>query len=157
MSKNNIEIEKKYLIKEIPKNLEAYESHTISQGYISTKPVVRIRQWDNEYILTIKSKGFEHIEVEKNLTKEEYNSLSQMVIGHTIEKTRYIIPLNDYGYPELKVELDIFKGYLDGLTFAEVEFPDTEKAENFIVPDFLGEEVTDDPKYYNSNLSSLNP
>ena len=79
-----------------------------------------------------------------------------MVIGHTIEKTRYIIPLNEYGYPELKVELDIFKGYLDGLIFAEVEFPDTEKAENFIVPDFLGEDVTDDPKYYNSNLSSLN-
>jgi len=152
---NNIEIEKKYLLKNLPDNLEKYESHIIAQGYISREPVVRIRRWDNVFILTIKSKGFSHIEVEKNLTEDEYNSLSQMVIGNTIEKTRYIIPLSDYGYCELNLELDIFHGYLEGLILAEVEFPSIEKAESFIAPDFISEDVTNDPKYYNSNLSSL--
>ena len=152
---NNIEIEKKYLLKNLPENLVNYESHLIAQGYISREPVVRIRRWDNDFILTIKSKGFSHIEVEKYLTEDEYNSLSQMVIGHTIEKTRYIIPLSDYGYSDLNLELDIFHGYLEGLTLAEVEFPSIEKAESFIAPDFISEDVTNDPQYYNSNLSSL--
>jgi len=154
-NQNNIEIERKYLIKALPENLDSLESHIIAQGYISREPVVRIRKWDEEYILTIKSKGFSHIEVEKNLSKDEYNSLSQMVIGNTIEKTRYIIPLAPYGYPDLKLELDIFHSFLEGLIIGEVEFPSIEKAESFVAPDFLGEDVSDNPKYYNSYLSSL--
>ncbi len=81
--------------------------------------------------------------------------MTEMVKGNTIAKKRYIIPLISYGYPELELELDIFEGALDGLIIAEVEFSDTEKAESFVAPDFLGTEVTNDPRYYNSYLSTI--
>ena len=153
---NNMEIEKKYLVKAIPDNLENFECHRIAQGYVSTEPVVRIRQWDDEYILTIKSSGLlSHIEIEKSLTEDEFKAMTEMVKGNTIAKKRYIIPLISYGYPELELELDIFEGALDGLIIAEVEFSDTEKAESFVAPDFLGTEVTNDPRYYNSYLSTI--
>ena len=57
MSKEIYEIERKFLIKELPDDLDRYESHRIKQAYISTDPTIRIRQWDDEYILTVKGSG----------------------------------------------------------------------------------------------------
>ena len=57
MSKEIYEIERKFLVKEIPNNLQQYKCYKIKQGYISTNPTIRLRQRDNEYILTIKSSG----------------------------------------------------------------------------------------------------
>ena len=122
-----MEIERKFLLKSTPEGIENYPFHTISQGYISQDPVVRIRQLDNDYILTIKSRGLmKRTEIEKSLTEEEFDELSNMVVGNVIKKRRYILPLKDY--PDLKVELDIFSGIFEGLIIAEVEFPDTEIA-----------------------------
>ena len=53
MSKEIYEIERKFLVKEIPNNLQQYKCYKIKQGYISTNPTIRLRQRDNEYILTI--------------------------------------------------------------------------------------------------------
>ena len=149
-----MEIEKKYLLRSLPENLDSYPHSTISQGYLSTDPVLRIRQYGEKYILTIKSSGLmERIEVEKPLSKEEYEEMSIMVKGNLISKERYLLPLADY--PELKVELDIFGGIFEGLIVAEVEFPDIEKARSFVAPDYFSREVTDDPRYQNSSLSSM--
>ena len=93
-----MEIERKFLINQLPDNLNDYEHHAVSQGYISLEPVVRIRSWDDSYILTIKSKGLmAHTEIEKDLTQDEYTELIQMVKGNFIKKTRYIIPLSSLG------------------------------------------------------------
>jgi CYTH domain-containing protein len=93
-------------------------------------------------------------EIEKPLTEEEFDELSNMVVGNVINKRRYILPLKDY--PDLKVELDIFSGIFEGLIIAEVEFPDTEIARSFKAPDYLKFDVTDNPKYQNSSLSLMN-
>ena len=149
-----MEIEKKFIINKLPVNLDSYPHNKISQGYISTDPVLRIRQYGERFLLTIKSSGLmERIEVEKPINEDEYKDLSLMVKGNLIEKTRYILPLEDY--PELKVELDIFEGMLEGLIVAEVEFPDIEKAGSFTAPDWFSREVTDDARYQNSSLSSM--
>ncbi|MCR5214856.1 MAG: CYTH domain-containing protein [Eubacterium sp.] len=145
-----MEIEKKFLIKELPENIDSYPHHDISQGYISTDPVVRIRQKGQKYILTIKSSGLlARTEIEKALTKEEFDSLKPMVKGNIIEKTRYLIPEKD----DLTIELDIFHGLFEGLIMAEVEFPSIEKAQSYVPRDFFSKEVTDDPAYQNSSMS----
>ena len=59
------EIERKYLVKQVPENLASYPFHEIEQGYLCTEPVVRIRRQDEEYYLTYKSKGL--------MIREEYN------------------------------------------------------------------------------------
>lgn len=157
------EIEKKFLINTLPDNLEQYEKKEIEQGYLCTSPIVRIRKRNDDYILTYKSKfgiasDVEHTsgakvnnEVELPLTKEGYEHLKKKIDGHLIEKTRYIIPLH-HG---LKAELDIFKAQLEGLVFAEVEFPDEETAQVFQPPEWLGEDVSLDKRYANYFLSTV--
>ena len=72
-----MEIERKYLIKDLPADLNAYPYHIIEQGYLCTEPVVRIRRQDDDYILTYKGKGM--------MVREEYN-----------------LPLTKEGYEHLK-------------------------------------------------------
>ena len=145
---NNTEIEKKFLIKKLPENLESYKYHIIEQGYLSTEPVIRVRRSDDEYYMTYKGKGLE-VREEYNLplNEESYENLSPKCIGHVIKKDRYIIPIEN----DLKIELDVFE-YPEGLVMAEVEFPSVEMANAFIAPEWFAEEVTNDPKYHNVNM-----
>lgn len=145
-----MEIERKYLIDKLPKNLKGYKYLEIEQGYLCREPVVRIRMENDNYYLTYKSKGF-LIREEHNLplTKEAYEHLYKKADGRMIRKKRYLIPIES----NLKIELDIFEGDLEGLILAEVEFPDEETANNFIPPKWFGEDVTFSKKYQNSNLS----
>lgn len=150
MSENNTEIERKFLVKEIPENLNALEHHKISQSYISTNPTMRIRQLDNDYIFTFKGDGvMKKVEFEHPLSYDQYVNLLRKVEHNTITKVRYIIPLND----NLKAELDIYEGYLQGFVNVEVEFPSVEAAKNFVPPDWFGEEVTNNKRYSNASLS----
>ena len=149
-----MEIERKYLLGEIPEGLNLNDKHSISQGYISNDPVVRIRKYDDEYILTIKSKGLiERIEIEKPLSYQEFSELSTMVRGNLIEKDRYKIPLDD-GYT---LELDVFHGIYEGLIIAEIEYESIEKAESYKAPGYLYCDVSEYPEYQNSSLSTMSP
>lgn len=151
-----MEIEKKFQLKNIPVNLDAYEKKEIEQGYLCTGPVVRIRKSNEHYILTCKSN---HVrsenklrmcdEIEIPLTKEAYLHLREKADNHMISKTRYIIPLGD-GHVG---ELDVFHGLLEGLMFIEVEFADVKDAKSFVPPDWFGENVSEDERYTNSFLS----
>lgn len=145
-----MEIERKYLIKKLPTDLSRYKHLQIEQGYLCREPVVRIRMENDDYYLTYKSKGF-LIREEHNLplTKEAYDHLYKKADGRMIRKKRYLIPIES----NLKIELDIFEGDLDGLVLAEVEFSDVETANSFIPPEWFGEDVTFSEKYQNSNLS----
>lgn len=145
-----MEIERKYLVKEIPVNLDQYESQKIAQGYLCTEPVVRIRRSNNDYYMTYKGDGLmAREEYNLPLTEEAYTHLRPKIDGLLIAKTRYLIPLND----KLTAELDIFEEDLKGLVIVEVEFDSVEEANAFSAPDWFGEDVTNSGKYHNSYLS----
>ena len=145
-----MEIERKFLIKNIPDNLSSYSYHTIEQAYLCTKPVVRIRRQDDEYILTYKSKGFlSREEYNLPLNHDAYNHLKAKADGIIISKRRYLIPLSE----NLMIELDIFKAPYQGLQLAEVEFTSQDDANAFVPPHWFGEEVTYSSAYQNSTLS----
>lgn len=146
-----MEIERKFLIKKMPSDLEDYESHLIEQAYLNVKPVVRVRREDETYYMTYKGGGMMARE-EYNLPLDapSYSHLLQKADGNIITKRRYLIPLELY-----TIELDIFSGLFEGVVVAEVEFPSIEKAESFTAPDWLGEDVTYDGRYHNSAMSRM--
>ncbi len=147
-----MEIERKFLIKELP-DLSKYDYVNIEQGYLSVSPVVRIRQKNDKYILTYKGGGLmAREEIEAELTKEAYDHLKEKIDGYPITKRRYLIPLDPY-----TIELDVFTGHMDGLIMAEVEFPSIKAAEGFTPPAWFGEDVTEDRRYHNSNMIFGNP
>lgn len=145
-----MEIERKYLVKTTPTNLDQYENKKIAQGYLCTEPVVRIRRSNDDYYMTYKGDGL-MVREEYNLplTKEAYDHLRPKIDGLLIAKTRYLIPLDG----KLTAELDVFEEDLSGLTIVEVEFDSIEEANTFTAPDWFGEDVTNSGKYHNSYLS----
>ena len=86
-----MEIERKYLLKQFPSNLDSYASKKIAQGYLCTSPVVRVRRSNDSYYMTYKGAGL-MVREEYNLplTKEAYDHLVQKIDGRLIEKTRYL-------------------------------------------------------------------
>ncbi len=144
-----MEIERKYLIRELPEHLEQYPCRQIEQGYLNTDPVVRIRRTDEEYTLTYKGKGF-MVREEYNLplNREAFLHLREKIDGIFIKKRRYLIPLGTY-----TIELDVFEGELASLLLAEVEFETEDEANAFVPPAWFGEDVTFSSAYHNSTLS----
>ena len=147
-----MEIERKFLLKELPDNLDTYPFRHLEQGYLCTAPVVRIRRDNDKYELTYKGKGC-MIREEHNLplTKEAYEHLREKIDGRLIVKKRYMIPLEKY-----TIELDVFEGDLAPLTLAEVEFSSEEEAKTFAPPEWFAEDVTFSKLYHNSFLSQFN-
>ena len=145
-----MEIERKYLITQLPFDPEQYPCKIIEQGYLSTNPVVRVRRSNDRYILTYKGEGL-MVREEYNLplTKESYEHLLQNADGNIISKKRYLIPYND----TLTIELDIFEGALAPLMLAEVEFETEDDANAFSPAEWFGRDVTFEKTYHNSNLS----
>ncbi len=157
-----MEIERKYLIEQLPVELDNYPHRRIEQGYLSTEPVVRVRKDDDEYYLTYKGSGM-MVREEYNLplTKESYEHLLTKADGNIITKDRYMIPLScthcDGTTHEHTIELDLFYGIFEGIQLAEVEFDSEELANTFCPPEWFGEDVTFSHKYHNSYLSSVSP
>lgn len=144
-----MEIERKFLVDSLP-SLKDYHSKKIIQAYISTDPVIRIRQMGTQYFLTVKSHG--HImreEFEMPITKEQFHSLWNKIEVSPIEKTRYFIPLEQ----DLTAELDLYEGHLKGLYTVEVEFSSLDAADDFIPPSWFGNDISLDNRYKNNNLA----
>ncbi len=145
-----MEIERKFLTKEIPFALSAYPMHTIEQCYISTSPTIRIRAYDDTYILTVKGRGdIARAEFELAITRQEYIHLLQKAETPMVCKKRYVVPIGD----GLKAEIDIYEGKLSGLITTEVEFASVAQAERFVPPDWFGKDVSQDHRYKNTSLS----
>lgn len=146
-----MEIERKYLVKTLPENLDTYPCRQLEQGYLATAPVVRVRKDNDKYELTYKSKGL-MVREEYNLplTKDSYEHLKQKADGRIITKKRYMIPYGIY-----TIELDIFENDLAPLILAEVEFATEEEANTFVAPEWFGEDVTFSKQYHNSVLSQI--
>ena len=152
-----MEIERKYLIEKYTFDPDQYDSEEISQAYLSTDPVIRVRERCRHtdsgdqlsYELTVKGRGLmAREEINLVIDQDAYTRLAAKAEGHAVEKTRYRIPLSG----SLICELDVFKGGLNGLILGEVEFDSEEAAELFTPPDWFGAEVTFDPSYQNCNL-----
>lgn len=146
-----MEIERKFLVKGEYKYL-AERSFRIVQGYLSsaTGRTVRIRIKGDKGFITIKGKsnesGLSRYEWEKEIPLNEAEELLQLCEPGAIDKTRYEIPVGKHTF-----EVDEFYGENSGLTLAEIELES--ETESFLKPDWLGEEVTGDRRYYNSCLT----
>ncbi len=144
-----MEIEKKFLIKELPSDLESYPHYEIEQAYLNRSPVLRIRKKGDAYIFTYKGEGMlAREEIEARLDVEAYAHLLEKADGKIITKTRYEIP-----YEKYLIELDVFAGHMAPLVMAEVEFASLDEADDFVPPAWFGEEVTLDARYHNVNMA----
>lgn len=149
----NIELEKKFLVKEIP-DLTSIGKSKIIQGYLKReddkKSTIRIRRLDEKAFVTIKidngCSGLQEFEYEIPLG--DFNEMITEVKDNFVEKTRYYIPLNKFW-----IELDVFEKNLDGLVVAEVEFNSKIDFDNFVPPEWFGKEVTFDKNFSNASLS----
>ena len=149
-----IEIERKFLVKTNSFKTEAYNKYHIKQGFLNSNPerTVRVRLKKNKGVLTVKGKsttdGLSRFEWEKDISKVEAEALLQLCEKGIIDKIRYEIKAGDHTF-----EVDEFFGDNEGLIVAEIEL--NFETETFDKPDWLGDEVTGDIKYYNSNLSNI--
>lgn len=147
------EIERKFLVRELPKDLTSYPSAELSQGYLVSLDdglQVRLRKSGEHYWLAYKrGTGNVREERELELTREQFDVLWPATEGKRLVKTRYEIPLG-----ERVVEIDVYHAKHEGLVVAEVEFDDEKAAQNFQPPDWLGNDVTGDPRYSNQLLAS---
>lgn len=151
------EIERKFLV-EGDFKAEAFKATRIIQGYLSSVPerVVRVRVKDDQGFITVKgacsASGVSRFEWEKAITRDEALLLLQLCEPGVIDKTRYLVKNTDGKHVW---EVDEFHGNNEGLVMAEVELED--EHEPFDRPQWLGEEVTGDPRYYNAVMKDNPP
>jgi CYTH domain-containing protein len=148
----NIEIERKFLVKNDLFKKYSHTKRQLKQGYLNTDKnrTVRIRISDNNAFITIKGKsnttGTSRFEWEKEIQKFEAEKLLLLCEPSIIEKTRYFVKVGRHTF-----EVDEFYGDNQGLVLAEIELNSEE--ESFTKPAWLANEVTGDLKYYNSSIS----
>lgn len=146
------EIERKFLVSQTD-FLEQMDGLKIVQGYLSDDPErnVRVRIKGHQGFLTIKGvsndSGTSRFEWEKEIDVEEAQQLLKLCLPGVIDKTRFEIPVGKHIF-----EVDVFEGENHGLIIAEVELQN--ENELFEKPEWLGQEVTGDVRYYNSYLVS---
>lgn len=147
----NIEIERKFLITGNFKS-DAYKSERVTQGYMACNTegrAVRIRIKGDKGFITIKGasndSGLSRFEWEKEIPVEDAAQLMKLCDPGVIDKVRYFIKSGVHNY-----EVDEFHGDNEGLIIAEIEL--TSEDEKFEKPSWLGQEVTGDVRYYNSQL-----
>jgi CYTH domain-containing protein len=145
------EIERKFLVAGDFKAY-AYARHRIVQGYMcaDAKRTVRVRISDDKGYITVKGRskdgGLSRFEWEKEISVHEAEALLSLCEPGVIDKVRYIVNVGTHVF-----EVDEFHGDNEGLLLAEVELSSVD--EDFERPQWLGEEVTGDRRYYNSYLS----
>ena len=148
---SGLEIERKFLVRGDDYKRQAYASSRIRQGYICSGHgrTVRVRLRDDRGYLTIKgpsnADGISRYEFEKEITLDEAEHLMALCEPGQIDKTRYLVKSGNHTF-----EVDEFYGDNEGLVMAEVELQSED--EPFEKPDFIGEEVTGDRRYYNAHL-----
>ncbi len=145
-----MEIERKFLVASLP-DLNSVLFKELKQAYLSFESEVRIRSLDdNLFYLAGKSSGdLARSEIEPQIDSVTFQILTSLVQGRIISKTRYYVSLNN----NLIAELDIYHGELEGLITVETEFKSEREADEFVVPNWYGKEITYDKRYKNKNLA----
>ncbi|MBO5374982.1 MAG: CYTH domain-containing protein [Clostridia bacterium] len=143
-----MEIERKFLVDTLP-DLDGVKFDKITQAYLSITPEARVRKRGEKYYYTEKGEGaLVREEIEREITRDEYETLFEKSEGRVLEKTRYCIPYLDH-----IIELDIYEGRHAGLIVAEIEFSSEAQAHSFVAPDWLGKEITYDISFRNKILA----
>ena len=152
----NLEIERKFLINGFPE-LKPIRCAETEQGYLCHEPVVRIRRSSSggvdKYKLCFKGKGtLVRTEMEMDLTAEQYAQLYDLLPEATVKKEFRTYALDN----GLVLECShVDPGEETAFFYAEVEFPSEEAAQNFVPPDFLGRDVTEDPSFTMSHYAKV--
>jgi adenylate cyclase len=147
-----IEIERKFLVTSDVYKAAAFKCTRIIQGFLNTdkERTVRVRLKGDKGFITVKglstSNGLSRFEWEKEITKEETEALLKICEQGVIDKARYEINVGNHIF-----EVDEFYGENEGLVIAEIELEN--ETQFFEKPDWLGNEVTGNIKYYNSQIS----
>ena len=143
------EIERKFLVANSSWKNNT-EGSLFKQAYLNSHPdrTVRVRITDKKAFLTIKSKnkGISRQEFEYEIPVSDAEALLRLCETPPLEKRRHLIPYGNHVW-----EIDEFSGINQGLVIAEIELKT--ETEFFEKPEWLGEEVSDDPRYFNSQLS----
>jgi|SRR5215211_7761303 len=154
---SGVEIERKFVVDEAPEELEPNGSSHIRQGYLAIGEdgaEVRLRDRDGERTLTAKQgRGRVRAEEEIELDEDAFERLWPLTEGARLEKRRHLIPAD----ADLTIEIDVYANDLEGLVIAEIEFPSEDAAAGFRGPDWLGAEVTDDPRFKAQALAARGP
>ena len=152
-SPEHVEIERKFLVRELPDDLRPRQAERIDQGYLTIGEdgvEVRIRRRGERHVLTIKAgAGRTRVEEEMVIDERAFGALWPLTEGRRVQKLRHLLPARG----GLTIELDVYAGTLQGLVVAEVEFASEAEAEAFAPPAWLGEEVTGDVRYLNRTLA----
>ncbi len=150
------EIERKFLLDELPAATAHVEPTRIDQGYLAVTDdlEVRVRARGGDHLLTVKGgRGEVRTEVTVPVSREQFHDLWALTEGRRISKQRWVLP-ND---SQAEVEVDRFEAELDGLLIAEVEFASQDASRAFTPPPWFGPEVTDDDRYRNAALAQQPP
>jgi adenylate cyclase len=149
-----MEVERKFLVPD-PPDLADTQADEIEQGYLSigAEGEVRVRRKGEQLVLTAKrGEGLSRQEAEIELDRERLDELWPLTEGRRLHKRRHVVPHGD-----LKIEVDVYEGELEGLVVAEIEFSSEDEARGFEPPGWLGDEVTGDHRYLNETLAAEGP
>lgn len=145
------EIERKFLLSQLPESIAHQKPMCLEQGYLALDPEgkeVRLRKSDSNYWLTVKSSGtLVREEYEVVLDTEQFEALWPATKGRRLSKERYEVPVGPW-----KAEIDCYMEPLRGLMVVEVEFPDEAAAKSFEKAPWMGQEVTHLSFLKNKNL-----
>jgi 8-oxo-dGTP diphosphatase len=145
------EIERKFLVPELPAAVRQAPYTPILQGYLTSggDPELRIRRAGDDHFLTLKAgAGLQRTEEELPIDRARFERLWPMTEGRRIQKVRHRLP-----HGGRTIEVDVYDDPHRGLVVAEVEFASAEEAAGWEAPDWLGEDVTGDPAYRNATLA----
>jgi adenylate cyclase len=146
-----VEIERKFLVDELPGDLQWLDDRPLRQGYVALDgdTEVRVRDDAGSWRLTVKhGGGLRRVEEDIEIDERRGTALWDLTEGRRVEKRRHRLPMGD-----AMLEVDVFEGDLRGLVVAEVEFDGEDAAQSFSPPVWFGREVTDDGAYKNRALA----
>jgi CYTH domain-containing protein len=157
MAPGRFERERKFLVRECPRDLRRFPHERIEQGYLATgsraagADQVRIRRTERGAVLSVKrGAGEVRWEAEVPLSASALRELWPMTKGRRLVKTRYVVP-DAAG----EIELDVYAGPLKGLVVAEVERSSTRELDRFTPPGWFGPEITRNRAYSNFRLAQV--
>ena len=153
LTRSNREIERKFLVKQLPEKLKQRRHYPIAQGYLASEPGgrhVRLRKKGKTTSLTFKvGRGSLREEREIKRSPKQFAALWPATMGRRLRKVRYDIP-----WRNLLIEIDVYRGKHSGLVVAEVEFPNLATCRQFKPPRWFGREVTGQRRYSNVRLAN---
>ncbi len=151
MKTPHLEIERKFLLRKMPRGWPDFPHDEIVQGYLAAgrQTQVRLRRSGRVCSLTFKRHGAEtREEREIRLTRAQFETLWPPTAGARLTKTRYRVP-----WKKWTIEIDVYGGSNTGLVVAEVEFNDLASCRAFRPPAWLGDDITGSSRYSNIGLA----